>query len=229
MKYKNIKVLKIFTSMVLVLGMTTACSSQKSNEGIDNSEQKITETTPNVDETPSTGQNEEVTENEVIESEDVYKTNKIFHSESELLKHIQSGTDKLKEMSQGETVQHVKDTVIHFGLSLADFILLDEPIGGMRFNELTEKGKEVVFNCLFAVDTIAKEKVPEQYATLKVKIVQIKNKFKDIVIDAIGEENYNYFGELKDKAIDKGKEYYEKGKQYVKDKYQNWREKHSND
>lgn len=231
MNKSKIRMLKIFSSMVLVLGMTTACSNQKSPQSSNTEfqEEEITENTPEVIK-PDSGI-EVPSETPTASNENVYETSEQFDSESELLKFIESGTESLKEISQSEPVQHVKDTIIHSGLALTDFILLDKPIGGMRLSELTAKGKEVVINCLFAVDTMAKEKAPEQYETLKQKVIQIKNKFKEIVIDVIGEENYEYFGELKDKAIDKGKEYWEKGKDYFekgKQKYKDWRENKNN-
>lgn len=228
MKKHNIRMLKIFSSMMLVIGMTTACTSQTSpeNSNIDVQEEEIIGQIPEGTE-PDYGI-DSASETQTTIAENVYETNEQFDNESDLLKFIQSGTESLKEIGQSEPVQHVKDTLIHSGLALADFIVLDEPIGGMRLSELSEKGKAVVMNCLFAVDTLAKEKAPEQYETLKQKIVQVKNKFKEIVIDVIGEENYEYFGELKDKAVEKSKEYWEKGKDYLekgKQKYKDWREK----
>lgn len=227
MKKPKIRMLKIFSSVALVLGMTTACSNQTSPQNPNTDiEEEITENTPEV--TESDSGIEVPSEKPTTNRYNIYETNEQFDSESKLLKFIESRTEDLKKIGQSEPVQHVKDTIIHSGLALTDFILLDEPIdepiGGMHFRELTSKGKEVVMNCLFAVDTMAKEKVPEQYETFKQMVTKVKNKFKEIVIDVIGEENYEYFGESKDKVIEKGKDYWEKGKQ----KYKDWRENKNN-
>lgn len=224
MKKSKIKTFTIFSSATMMLGIITGCTNQHDLKSSNKEyQEEVVVDTP--DEKIESNSQEDIL---TYDSENVYETNESFLNESELLKFIQSGTESLKQMSQNETIQHVKDTIIHSGLSLTDFILLDKPIGGMRLKDLTSNGKEAVINCLFAVDAIAKDKAPEQYEMLREKVVQVKGKFKEIVIDVIGLENYEYFGELKDKAIDKGKEYWEKGKEYLKEekqKYKNWREK----
>lgn len=212
MRKLNVKNITIFSSVMFLLGGVTACTPRSVEEINLKEENEVVETVPEIEEKISN-----INETEL----NVYKTKELFDSESSLLEFVQSKTKKLKEISQSETTQHVKDTLIHSGLALSDFILMDQSIGGMRLSQLTDKGSEVVFNCLFAVDTLAKEKVPEQYEILKSQVIKIKGKFKEIIIDILGEENYEYFGDLKDKAIEKGKEYWENGKQ----KYKEWREK----
>lgn len=172
-------------------------------------------------------QNNAILENDVIDY--------CYQLESEIDTYLES-----------EDALNAKEKVTQTFITFVDFLFYDGEIKGVTFDELSyeskEKVKEITSNTLAKITTKYPDfssKVENKYQELKPKASFHFYQIKDFLGEKyetslkkiegfIGEENYNNFKEGKDEMKESFKNTYDGAKAYVKEKYESFRNKHSN-
>lgn len=167
-------------------------------------------------------------EKEVQDSvtKDVFETNEPLENENQLVELFEKGKQKLYEIERSETTEKMKDTVYHASVKMGDFILEGGAIGGYTWDQISDSTKTKILNIANDVDNLLVEHFPEEKEWVLQKWQSLKVKTSETVKDFIGEENYEFWGNKKDECIDKASDLYESGKSKVKDKYQEWKNRH---
>ncbi len=230
---KHIKIYKIIAATCLVIGFTGCTSSvtptTPQNPVPDesmpsNTEEMTPSESPTIDSNSTIDQDDYHQEAGNMDTENVFETTKLFATEEQFVSHIEQGYDYLIALASSEMTQKAKDTLVHSAIKLGDFIFLGEPIGGWTYHDLSTATMKRISQIMLELDTVLQEKVPEQYGKIqqsyqkgKEMLDRAGSRFKEVWIDIIGEENYEYWGEQKDQAINKGKKAWDWTKKKYKD------------
>lgn len=225
---KQIKIYKIIATTCLVIGFTgctSTTSPARQDESIpsDQTDSARSEI-PNGDFDSMIDQGQNNQADEITVAENVFETTQLFATEEQFISFIEQGKDYLVAIANSEMMQRSKDTLVHSTIKLGDFIFLGKPIGGWTIHDLSTESMEKVSQIMLELDRLLQEKVPEGYGKVKQLyqegkgiMNQASSRFKEVWIDLIGEENYEYWGEQKDQAIDSGKRAWEWTKKKYKD------------
>ncbi len=215
--------MKINHKLFLIMGTVTItlCGCQ--------THQVIKDDTSKVEETEESSiLDEQQIENEEKEQSNLFEfPSKIYHEEDLInsLEVMNQKIDDMKDAVKGsETVQKVVSSFKNASVKLGNFIIGRDTIGGYTFSELTDSGKEKILLLSQEIDNKLLITFP-WYEGLKESLIEkyysICNTTKDITVELIGEDNYQYFGELKDKVKQKMKN----GQHYVREKMEDLLEK----
>ena len=140
-------------------------------------------------------------------------------------------TDKDKRK---ETVDNAKKEAKEKSIELIDFVFYGKEMNGITFDELKDDQKEKVYQELQKLNnTISKydpdylDNLGERYQRLKGFGSLTLNKAKEKIKKTVGEDYYNAAGEVKDDIKDSVKDTGKVLKNIISDKYQNWRNKNT--
>jgi len=225
MKMKlNIKNKKLLIILLygFVLTTLTGCKNNKIEININNNTQTTESTTTPIETT------EEYTETDKKTIETLEKL------ERELNEILESDKQFLDD---------VKGSFI----TIVDFIFFDSEINGVKFDDLTDAGKQKVLEISSNIDTKIESKYPNYKETISEKtkdafnkagilIKEGANNINEFAKEKLGEENYNNIIESKDELIKYTKnalktigefssDLYESGKQKVKEWYNKFNQK----
>lgn len=182
-------------------------------------------------------------ENETTSSEIITEnTSEIEYSNNDLLV-INEFENIEKELN--EILENDKDFLNKAKgvfITIVDFIFYNSEINGVKFDELTENGKQKVLEISNNIDLKIENKFPNYKNDISEKASEALNKasklieegsnnIEDFTKEKLGEENYNTLIEVKDELVEYTKnafdiigdfssELYDNGKQKIKDWYE---------
>ena len=183
-----------------------------------------------------------ITETNIIETEKL-----IEYSENDTLviNELEKFNKSIDDLLNSETITDIKDKAKAVFITSVDFIFYDGEINGVKFDELTESGKENVLNIVSTIDTKIENKFPNYKETIKETTKEAYNKaselikkgannIKDFSKEKLGIDNYNSIIEAKDELVYYTKNAFDiigqfsintfnKGKEYIKDWYNNFK------
>jgi hypothetical protein len=207
MKFKNIykKCLVIVLSILILSGCENKIDSTPTieNNNIEN----------------NTSENNNIEDNDIKNDEDIESNTK----DEEYLEEyndcdnlvINKFKNVLDEVKEDDST--LKDKAKSIFISIVDFIFLDGEIDGVKFNDLTDKGKQEVLKIANNIDDKIESKIPNYKTTIKNdyniatdKIKEIikngANNINDFTKEKLSESDYNNLVKSKDDII-----YYSKG------------------
>lgn len=162
----------------------------------------------------------------------------------ETFNNIEKEIDTLLASGKSESI---KDKAKGTFITIVDFIFYDGEIGGVKFDELTESGKQKILAIANSIDNKIENKFPDYKETISDKaknafhkasdlIKKGANNIKEFSKEKLGEDNYNALISAKDDLV-----YYTKkafsivgntvshlwntGKDKIKNWYENFRDK----
>ena len=124
-------------------------------------------------------------------------------------------------------------------IKTVDFIFYGSEINGTTFNELTEEGKQMIYNefkdMVVTINNYDPTIIPNLEEKYSMVVTFISEKYTsaiEAIKNKVGEEKYNAFIEKKDEissiASDKAGEFGAKIKTFTNDKYQNFKTNNEN-
>lgn len=152
---------------------------------------------------------------------------------------------EVDQLVKSESSENIKDKLKGTFITIVDFIFYDSEINGVKFNDLTEGGKNKVLEISKNIDNKIENKYPNYkesisdttknaYNKASEVIKKGANNIKDFSKDKLGEDNYNAIVDAKDELVyytknafdiigDVSSNLFEKGKTKVKKWYENFR------
>lgn len=214
----------INTTQVTTIESTTKVTTNATSES---AFETTTEMTTEVTTTEATTQ--EITTQEITTTEATTQSKDI---DNQILNSFNKDKDELQEAYDNRDTETLAQKGKKYFIKAVDFIFYDGEIKGVKYDDLKEESKEVLFEQLCEMDelimTLApnyKENISEKYHVVK----DLTNKAYYYVLDkiktALGEERYDKIGEIKDSVKEKLSDVYEKGKTKIKDWYEGFRDK----
>lgn len=117
-----------------------------------------------------------------------------------------------------------------FFIKCVDFIFYDTEINGVTFDELSDEAKEDVYDTFCYIDELVmvyapnyKENIAEKYEVVKDFTKKAYFYVLSEIKEAIGEENYEKIGQIKDNVLNTISNTYENGKEKVKNWYEDFK------
>lgn len=152
---------------------------------------------------------------------------------------------EVDQLVKSESSENIKDKLKGTFITIVDFIFYDSEINGVKFNDLTEGGKNKVLEISKNIDNKIENKYPNYkesisdttknaYNKASEVIKKGANNIKDFSKDKLGEDNYNAIVDAKDELVyytknafdiigDVSSNLFEKGKTKVKKWYENFK------
>lgn len=144
---------------------------------------------------------------------------------------------------KSESSENIKDKLKGTFITIVDFIFYDSEINGVKFNDLTESGKNKVLDISKSIDAKIENKYPNYKESISDKTKNAYNKaselikkgsdnIKDFSKEKLGEDNYNAIVSAKDELVyytnnafdiigDVTSDLLKKGKAKIKNWYEN--------
>lgn len=152
---------------------------------------------------------------------------------------------EVDQLVKSESSENIKDKLKGTFITIVDFIFYDSEINGVKFNDLTEGGKNKVLEISKNIDNKIENKYPNYKESISATTKNAYNKasevikkgannIKDFSKDKLGEDNYNAIVDAKDELVyytknafdiigDVSSNLFEKGKTKVKKWYENFK------
>lgn len=237
MKNKLIKKKLLLSALALSLISNAGCKNNDSNVNINNENTQIT-TENYTENTTQTIQNEITTQITTAEStiENVITseitTEQSIDKDNIVITNIYSDKEEIEYYLSEDPINMtiVGEKAKAFFIKCVDFIFYDSKINGVTFKELSEEAKEDVYDTFCYIDELVvvfapnyKENISEKYEIVKDFTKKSYFYVLDKIKEAIGENNYEKIGQIKDNVINSVTDTYENGKEKVKELYEDFR------
>lgn len=237
MKNELIKKRLLLSVLALSLINNAGCKNNNSNVDINKETTQTTtenytesttetiqnETTTQITTTESTTENvtiTEITTEQSIDKDDIVITN--IDSDKEEIEYYLS-EDPINMTVVGEKAKA-------FFIKCVDFIFYDSEINGVTFKELSDEAKEDIYDTFCYIDELVvvfapnyKENISEKYEIVKDFTKKSYFYVLDKIKEAIGENNYEKIGQIKDNVVNSVTDTYENGKEKIKEWYEDFR------
>lgn len=152
---------------------------------------------------------EDITEYNEEEMVEITTTETSVQKDDEVIQNINNDKEQIEYLIEMEDIDKASQLGKAFFIKTVDFIFYDEPINGVYFNELTDEAKADIYETFCYIDRLIinfspnyKENIAEKYQIVKDFANEAYFKSLDAIKKAIGEENYNKIGEIKDNIKD---------------------------
>lgn len=237
MKNKLIKKKILLSALALSLINNAGCKSNNSNVEI-NKETTQTTTENYTENTTETIQNETITQITTTESttENVtiteITTEQSIDKDNIVITNIDSDKEEIEYYLSEDPINMtvVGEKAKAFFIKCVDFIFYDSEINGVTFKELSDEAKEDIYDTFCYIDELVvvfapnyKENISEKYEIVKDFTKKSYFYVLDKIKDAIGENNYEKIGQIKDNVVNSVTDTYENGKEKIKEWYEDFR------
>lgn len=232
MKFQKLNKKKLFIILLSSFIITNMSGCKNKDIAVNNSTNKTTEQ----DNTTQTIQND-TTEEQTETYENNYSTDDLIVINE--FDNLNKYTDELVE--DETTLDKLKSIFI----TAVDFIFFESEINGVKFDDLTNDGKQKILQIVANIDTKIEENFPnyketissytkEAYTNASKLIKNGANNINEFAKDKLGEENYQSLIDAKDELINYTKEasdiilnfssdLYNSGKEKIKNWYEEFR------
>lgn len=228
---------KLLISMLALSLATTGCKSNNNTNTTTQTTNEITtevitEATTNEITTQTTTTETITTEVTTTEITTQATTEQSVVKDDEVISNIDA--DK-KEIEYYLSEDPINMTVVGekskaFFIKCVDFIFYDTEINGVTFDELSDEAKEDVYDTFCYIDELVmvyapnyKENIAEKYEVVKDFTKKAYFYVLSEIKEAIGEENYEKIGQIKDNVLNTISNTYENGKEKVKEWYEDFK------
>lgn len=150
---------------------------------------------------------------------EIISNNDVTYSEEDnvIIEEFNQVKNKVVEFLNSEEVDNARDKAKGVFISVVDFLFYDGEINGVKFDDLTDDGKQKVLELATNIDSYIvkkfptyKEDISETAKTAYTKASDLikkgANNIKDFSKEQLGEENYNAIVDAKDELVEYTKE-----------------------
>ena len=173
------------------------------------------------------------TEEATTEATTMETTTEVEQSkDDQVINELKNDQDELQDAYDNHDTESLASKGKKYFIKAVDFIFYDGEIKGVKFDELKEESKQVIYEQLCDMDELIMTLAPNYKETISEKYQIVKDFTKkgyyfvlDKIKDALGEERYDKIAEIKDNLKDKIGDLYEGGKTKIKDWYEEFKNK----
>ena len=180
------------------------------------------------------------TKQNIVPQTTVEEKSNLSSNDNIVIESFKNLKTEIGELLTKENLDEAKTTCKETFVMIVDFIFFDGDIKGVKFDDLTEAGKEEILSISNTIDGIIVKKFPNYKEEISDKASTAYNKaselikkgcenIKDFSKDKLGEDNYNKIKTTKDKIISTIKDEWDDTKEdageladKVKEKIKNW-------